>query len=270
MYARRCMHGVKAEVWQVSNLSEFRCRMLTIPGPAVLDINTQRDFYAAQGTALFERAGEIAELTKTFFTFLGRQKISVVSTRLRDINVQITPGVIRNVAQGDNASKLPFTLLRHRAEFPADCATSLPIDGSRTYQQFVFDIPSLNLFESPRLDRVLSENDGNTWYVLGGPLEWTLRTAVLGLLQRRHKVIIIKDAIGMWDTYEGDMAVRQIESKNVEWMTVADAIARLTPRLAPRRVITPAQRAAMRRVSEPVGIKRSSGKNGKEAGKFRM
>lgn len=243
--------------------------MLTIPGPAVLDINTQQDFYSAQGTARFERSDVLSEGLKTFFAFLAKQKTPIISTRLRDISVQITPGVTRTVAQGDMAGKMHFSLMHRRAEFPADCATSLPIEGFRLYQQFVFDIPSLNLFECPRLDRVLSENESNTWYVLGGPLEWTVRTAVLGLLQRRHKVIVIQDALGQWDPYEGNMALRQIESKNVEWVTIAQAIERLTPRVAPRRVITPAQRAAMRRASEPVGAKRG-GKSGKETGKFRM
>lgn len=243
--------------------------MLTIPGPAVLDINTQSDFYSAAGSARFENLAPLAEATRTFFAFLARQKVPIVSTRLRDINVQITPGVTRIVAQGDKAAKEPYTLMRQRAEFPADCATTLPTEGFRDYQQFVFDIPSLNLFESPRLDRVLSENDNGTWYVLGGPLEWTLRTAVLGLLQRRHKVIIVKDALGMWDLYEGDMALRQIESKNVEWVTVAEAIERLSPRAPAHRIITPAQRAAMRRAAEPVGAKHG-GKSGKESGKFRM
>lgn len=243
--------------------------MLTIPGPAVLDLNTQCDFYSLQGTAPFERVEALAEATRTFFGFLAKQKTPIISTRLRDMNVQITPGVTRTVAQGDYAAKMPFTLMRSRAEFPADCATSLPTEGFHLYQQFVFDIPSLNLFECPRLDRVLSENDGNTWYVLGGPLEWTLRTAVLGLLQRRHKVIVVSDGLGQWDPYEGNMALRQIESKNVEWVTIAQAIERLTPRAPVRRVITPAQRAAMRRASEPVGAKRERDGGGK-GGKFRM
>ncbi len=244
--------------------------MVTVPGTAVLDINIQQDFYSPQGVAPFVQLDALTLATSRFFKFLAGSKTPIISTRLRDTTVQITPGVTKTVAHASGAGKMPFSLLHSRMEFPADCATTLPIEGFRKYQQFVFDIPNLNLFESPRLDRVLSENDGVTWFILGGPLEWTLRTAVLGLLQRRHKIVVIKDALGMWDPYEGDMALRQIESKNVEWATVEEAIYRLTPRSAPRRLITPAQRAAMRRVSEPVGIKHGSHKSGKDAGKFRM
>jgi hypothetical protein len=32
--------------------------------------------------------------------------------------------------------------------------------------------------------------------------------------------VMVSDALGMWDPYEGDMALRQIESKNIEWLTV--------------------------------------------------
>jgi hypothetical protein len=48
-------------------------------------------------------------------------------------------------------------------------------------------------------------------------------------LARRHKVAVVSDCIGMWDPYEGDMALRQIESKNVEWMTAEEAAGRYGP-----------------------------------------
>jgi hypothetical protein len=114
---------------------------------------------------------------------------------------------------------MPYTNLRRRKEWPLDCGTSLPVDGFRTVQQFVFDLPNLNLFECPRLDRLLSESTAEVFLIAGAPLEWTVRTAVLGLLARRHKVAVISDCLGMWDPYEGDMALRQVESKNIEWLT---------------------------------------------------
>ena len=115
---------------------------------------------------------------------------------------------------------MPFTNLRKRREWPLDCGTDLPVDGFRTTQQYVFDLPNLNLFECPRLDRLLSESTAECFLIAGVPLEWTVRTTVLGMLARRHKIVMISDCLGMWDPYEGDMALRQVESKNVEWLTV--------------------------------------------------
>ena len=124
---------------------------------------------------------------------------------------------------------------------PLDCDTSLPVDGFRLTQQFIFDLPGLNPFESPRLDRLLSETEVGCWLIVGGPLEWTLRMAVLGLLQRRAKVAVVSDCIGQWDPYEGDMALRQIESKNIQWLTAAQVVERYSPR--PRPVCAPADGA---------------------------
>ena len=126
--------------------------------------------------------------------------------------------------------KMPSTLLHtRRTEWPLDCGTSLPVDGFRTIRQYVFDLPSLNLFECPRLDRLLSEATAEVFLIAGAPLEWTVRTAVLGMLARRHKVAMVSDCIGMWDPYEGDMALRQIESKNVEWLTAEQVAAKFGP-----------------------------------------
>jgi nicotinamidase-related amidase len=168
---------------------------------------------------------------KRLFTFAVRSQVPIISTRLHHLvapgqrgnnRVVCTPGT-------PGHSKMPYTTLRRRTEWPLDCGTSLPPDGFRVQQQFIFDLPSLNLFECPRLDRLLSESTVEVFLLVGAPLEWTVRTAVLGLLARRHKIAVISDCIGMWDPYEGDMALRQIESKNVEWMTAEQAAERFGP-----------------------------------------
>ena len=124
------------------------------------------------------------------------------------------------------------------------------MDAFHRLHQYVFDLPSLNLFECPRLDRLLSESVVGEYIIVGAPLEFTVRTAVLGLLQRRIKVSLIAECIGQWDPYEGDMALRQIESKNVEWLTVEQAIAKMSvkpkrPRLFERRPAAPASKAQL-------------------------
>jgi nicotinamidase-related amidase len=202
--------------------------MFTISGPVILDLNTQRDLLASDGAAPAFQADKLFDPLKRLFTFAQRNQIPVISTRF---NHQMTPSRTGGPAGGSAGKlicqpntpgyqKMPFTNLRKRTEWPLDCGTDLPVDGFRTIQQYVFDLPNLNLFECPRLDRLLSESTAEIFLVAGLPLEWTVRTTVLGLLARRHKVAMISDALGMWDPYEGDMALRQIESKNVTWLTV--------------------------------------------------
>jgi nicotinamidase-related amidase len=200
--------------------------MFTIPGPVILDLNTQRDLLSPDGAYPLFQADKLTDPLKRLFASAHRNGIPVISTRFNNL---VAPGV--RGSAGTSAGKLicnpatpgyqkmPYTNLRRRKEWPLDCGTSLPIDGFRTLQQFVFDLPNMNLFECPRLDRLLSESTAEVFLVAGAPLEWTVRTAVLGLLARRHKVAVVSDCLGMWDPYEGDMALRQVESKNIEWLT---------------------------------------------------
>jgi nicotinamidase-related amidase len=214
-------------------------RVLT--GPVLLDLNTQRDLFAADGAYPLFQFEKLLDPIKKLFSFAGRARLPIISTRLQNaVNPRyerdrsVSKYICMNGAPGQE--KIPASLVRRRQEMPADCGTSLPVEGFHYAQQWIFDIPEFNLFECPRLDRLLSENEAATYFIVGGALEHTVRTAVLGLLQRRAKVAVVSDCLGMWDQYEGDMALRQIESKNIEWFTSAELIAKLSakpPRPAP-------------------------------------
>ena len=217
--------------------------MINVPGPVILDLNTQKDLFAPDGVMPVYEYARFLDPLKKLFVSAHRLRAPVVSTRLYNQVVVGTRGGTTKLIchpQTPGYQKLPFTQLRRRMEMPSDCGTSLPVDGFHRYQQFIFDVPSLNLFECPRLDRLLSESTVSEYIIVGAPLEWTVRMAVLGLLQRRIKVSLISTCVAQWDPYEGDMALRQVESKNVEWLTVEQAIERMAvkpkrPRLIERR-----------------------------------
>jgi len=212
--------------------------MITIHGPALLDLNTQRDLLSPDGIYPVYQAEKLVEPMKRLFQWVHRHRVPVVSTRLRELTAPGQRGMNRVVCRPETTGfqKVSATQLRKRQEMPRDCGTSLPVEGFRVMQQWIFDLPSLNLFECPRLDRLLSESEVGVWLIVGSPLEWTIRTAVLGLLQRRQKVAVVRDCIGQWDPYEGDMALRQIESKNIEWLTSGQLEERFTVKRAPRLV----------------------------------
>ncbi len=202
--------------------------MFTIPGPVILDLNTQRDLLSPDGVYPVFQPEKLNDPLKRLFTLAHRSHIPVISTRLNNLVAPGQRGNNRLLCHPNSTgyAKMPSTTLRRRTEWQLDCGTSLPVEGFRTIQQFVFDLPSLNLFECPRLDRLLSESTVETFLIIGAPVEWTVKTAVLGLLARRHKVAMVSDCIGMWDPYEGDMSLRQIESKNIEWLRVEEVVAR--------------------------------------------
>ena len=260
--------------------------MLTIAGPVILDLNTQRDLLSTDGAAAVFQAEKLHDPLRKLFVFAQRNQVPVISTRFSHL---LTPGRSASMPAGRGLGdgspgklichpttagyqKMPFTTLRKRREWPLDCGTDLPVDGFRTTQQYVFDLPSLNLFECPRLDRLLSESTAEVFLVAGMPLEWTVRTAVLGMLARRHKVMMVSDCLGMWDPYEGDMALRQVESKNVEWLTVEQVGDRFSQaaRLRATRAARAAARAQARMATAPPASTKLSMKTAKGRGAFRV
>jgi nicotinamidase-related amidase len=251
--------------------------MLTIAGPVILDLNTQRDLFASDGVYPLFQADKFNEPLKKLFNFANKNQVPIISTRFSNLQAPGQSGITASSPSrlichpsSPGYQKVASTQLRRRKEWPLDCGTSLPVDGFNTTQQYVFDLPNMNLFECPRLDRLLSESTVEVFLIAGAPLEWTVRTAVLGLLARRHKIAMISDCIGMWDPYEGDMALRQIESKNVEWLTVDQVDERYN--LTARTRATRAARAAARakaRVPAPVNMTMKP-KSNSSRGAFRV
>ncbi len=243
--------------------------MLTIPGPVILDLNTQRDLLTAEGAAAAFQCEKLHDPLKKLFSFSQKMQFPVVSTRLHHqvmpmntpMNSHAANGPARIICQPTTPGyqKMPSTTLRRRQEWPLDCRTDLPVEGFRHFQQFIFDLPNLNLFECPRLDRLLSESTVGVFIIVGAPIEYTVRTAVLGLLARRHKVAVVSDCLGMWDPYEGDMALRQIESKNIEWLTAAQVVERygVIPRARTTRLLRAKSRATHSNM--PAAAKKNSG-----------
>ena len=249
---------------------------MNIAGPAILDLNTQRDLFTPDGALPVCDLGKFDAGMKKLFSAANRLRTPVISTRLYNQMVtQPRGGVSKLVCNPATPGyqKLPFTQLRRRMEMPPDCGTSLPVDAFHRLNQFIFDLPSLNLFECPRLDRLLSETTVGEYIIVGAPLEFSVRTAVLGLLQRRIKVSLIADCIGQWDAYEGDMALRQIESKNVEWLTVEQAIARMSvkpqrpPMFERRPGSVPASKAQLNTPHAAAVPAQASARAGKDRGK---
>lgn len=244
--------------------------MFTIPGPVILDLNTQRDLLAVDGAQPVFQAEKLHEPLRKLFAFAQRNTVPVISTRYNHLTTPgergnlgpVGPGKLICLPSGVGYQKMPFTSLRKRREWQLDCGTDLPVDGFISAQQYVFDLPNLNLFECPRLDRLLSEATAEVFLVAGMPLEWTVRTAVLGLLARRHKITMVSDCLGMWDPYEGDMALRQVESKNVQWMTVDEVAERFSQaaRLRASRAARAAARAQARMAPPPMNMTMKSAK----------
>jgi nicotinamidase-related amidase len=138
--------------------------------------------------------------------------------RYNDVPIVSTCDLYRN-GNGNGQSrpgdchKVSYTLRPKRISFTADNTTDLPSDVLHRFQQVIFEKRSIDPFEEPRIDRLLTEMRANEFIVIGAAAEGAVQATVLGLIQRHKNVTVVSDAIGIRDMHDGKMALRKMEAK---------------------------------------------------------
>lgn len=180
----------------------------------LIDINTQRDFMLAEGSACIRNHRRVLVHVRRMMAWARRKAIPIIST------CEVYPE--GNGHNGDPSycidgtlgqRKIPYTLVPNRISFPADGSTDLPRDMLRRYQQVVLHKRCMDPFDEPRIDRLLSEVCAAEFILIGACAEGAVKAAALGLLQRDKRVAVIVDAIGYHDSREAKMAFRKMEAK---------------------------------------------------------
>jgi len=180
----------------------------------LVDINTQRDFLLADGTACIRNHRRVLAHIRRMMAWARTRNIPTIST------CEIYPD--SNGHNGDpkfcidgtlGQRKISYTLMNNRIIFQADGNTDLPRDMLRRYQQVVLHKRCVDPFDEPRIDRLLSEVCAAEFVLIGACAEGAVKAAALGLLQRDKRVTIVVDAVGYHDSREAKMAFRKMEAK---------------------------------------------------------
>jgi nicotinamidase-related amidase len=179
----------------------------------VVDVNTQRDFLLAEGAACIRNHRRVLAHIRRIMAWARARNISIISTCevYPDVNHNGDPSYCIDGTPGQ--LKVGYTLMHNRVSFPADGNTDLPRDMLRRYQQVILHKRSVDPFDEPRIDRLLSEVCAAEFILIGVSAEGAVKAAALGLLQRNKKVSVVIDAIGYHDNQEAKMAFRKIEAK---------------------------------------------------------
>jgi nicotinamidase-related amidase len=180
----------------------------------LLDINTQRDFLLAEGDACIRNHRRVLAHIRRMMAWARRKGISTISTceiHPADANHNGDPRYCIDGTLGQH--KISYTLMENRILFPADGNTDLPRDMLRRYRQIILQKRSLDPFDEPRIDRLLSELCAAEFVLIGTCAEGAVKAAALGLLQRNKRVAVIVDAVGYHDNREAKMAFRKMEAK---------------------------------------------------------
>ena len=182
----------------------------------LIDINTQRDFLLAGGKACIRNHRRVLTHIRRLMAWARSRNIPIISTVevYPDTNSELRAGYCIDGTEGQK--KIRYTLLGKRISFPADGCTDLPRDILRRYRQIILHKRSIDPFEEPRIERLLSEVRANEFVLVGASAEGAVMMMALGLLQRDKKVTVVVDAVGSQSQREARLAIRKMEAKGAK------------------------------------------------------
>ena len=110
---------------------------------------------------------------------------------------------------------------------PNDPAAELPQDLSQ-YQQIHLEKQTLDIFESRHADELVKRLGGDAEFVVFGVVtEYCVRLAAKGLLERGHRVYVVKDAIETLKAEDGNAPIAELQALGAEFITTAQALGRV-------------------------------------------
>lgn len=186
----------------------------------LIDVNTQRDFFLAEGRACIRNHRRVLSHIRRMIAWARYRNVPIISTcEVYPDNSDSDPAlmearVINYCIDGtEGQKKIPYTLLSNHAGFPADGSTDLPADILRRHRQIILHKRCIDPFDEPRIDRLLSEVRASEFILIGATAEGAVQAAALGLLQRRKRVSVVVDAVGSHNKEEAKLAFRKMKAK---------------------------------------------------------
>jgi nicotinamidase/pyrazinamidase len=114
-----------------------------------------------------------------------------------------------------------------------DASRGLPGDASK-HAQVIFEKQTLDVFDNPHAGEFVDQLPaGAEYFVFGVVTEFCVKAAAKGLLARRRKVAVVKDAIGALDQAAGRAALGELQSLGARLITTDEAVASVAQKAAP-------------------------------------
>jgi nicotinamidase/pyrazinamidase len=137
---------------------------------------------------------------------------------------QFPPHCLKGTA---GAEFVPEALAENFVRVENDVNAELPEDLSK-YQQIVLEKQTLDIFETRHAD-ALVERLGNAveFVVFGVVTEYCVSCAVKGLLQRKRRVAVVRDAIETLAPEVGDKTLAELKSLGATLVTTSEILHKL-------------------------------------------
>ncbi len=122
---------------------------------------------------------------------------------------------------------VPEALTEKVVTIPNDPAATLPLDLS-PYQQIHLEKQTLDIFQSRHAAELVKRlGDDAEFVVFGVVTEYCVRLAAKGLLERGHRVSVVKDAIETLKPEDGQRALAELQALGATFITTDQALAQL-------------------------------------------
>jgi len=202
----------------------------------LLDIDTQRDFFARDGSCYSPQAAEAVRHVYRLFRWARHGQVPVISTVLRVRPNQRGPlAPVPHCVDGTAGErKLRRTILTPHVDLGLRNSTDLPADLFRSYRQVIFEMRHTDIFEHAPTERLITELPLATFVICGAGVAGGIVQAAIGLRSRGFGVILAQDAVLDLGDPLADMARRRMDAKGVVFAPTSEIIA---PK--PRRKLHP-------------------------------
>jgi len=211
--------------WQRSNGMEAPKRPLMMSGAAqmirpiltlrkkriLIDVDTQKDFFLADGKACVRNHRRVLANIRRVMAWTRRDQVRIISTvqchnpngHDGDVCLSGTPGIC----------KIPYTLRNRRFTFDYGDTTDFSRNIFQENDQLILCKRTIDPFEEPRAERILTEAKASEFVIIGGSTETSVLYTVLGLLTRGKSVTVLIDAVGSCEKSVADIAFRKMKAK---------------------------------------------------------
>ncbi len=188
------------------------------PRRVLIDIDTQIDAVCLNGR---DRSLSLRAIRR-LCAWARVYKYPVISTSLSrraDSVFDLPDHAPRCVEGSPGQEKIHYTLLPSAVRFGPENRLDLPRNILSTCQQVIFEKRIEDPFTQPRADRLLTDIKADELIVFGIGAENAVKETVLGLLNRRKRVLIVADAIIGREDKTTHLALRLMETKGAKIVT---------------------------------------------------
>lgn len=185
----------------------------------LVDVDTQIDSLIASGTNCIKNHRRVLMNIRRAYAWARTKNIKCVSTALSKPRRNGDSFCITGT-QGQK--KVSYTLRGKRTVLEADNSTDLSRDLFTRFDQIILNKRTEDPFDEPRAERLLTELRADDFIVIGAPAEGAVTSTVLGLLQRGKRVVVLTDAIGVYDRKTAEVEMRKWQAKGAILMETKD------------------------------------------------